>query len=289
MPKNTLWIAALLTALVGLGLTGLYAKTQKEKLAKAQDEYETLRASISTHNAQAKELLTGLEESKRLIEELQAERDQAAEAQRNLEKKMREAIESKDITISELQGKLTINILDRILFDTGEAVIKEEGQKVLDQIAGILSQYPDRQVHVVGHTDNVPIRANPRNPYPTNWELSAGRAIAAVRYLTEKAGVDAKRIAALGYGEHHPIADNSTPEGRAKNRRIALVVLPEDIAANDIRFAAGLTNALAKITAGSTNAVVVAGTNVAVISPTNAVVVSGTNTTQIPSTNTPAQ
>lgn len=288
MPKNTLWIAALLTALVGLGITGFYANTQKKKLADAQAKYEALGASISTHNEQAKHLLAGLEESKRLIEELQAERDEAAEAQRNLEKKMREAIESKDITISELQGKLTINILDRILFDTGEAVIKEEGQKVLDQIAGILSQYPDRQVQIVGHTDNVPIRANPRNPYPTNWELSAGRAIAAVRYLSEKAGVDPKRLAALGYGEFHPIADNTTPEGRARNRRIALVVLPEDIAANDIRFAAGLTNALAKITAGSSNTVVVAGTNAAIVSPTNAVVVSGTNATVLPSTNSPA-
>jgi chemotaxis protein MotB len=287
MPKNTLWIAALLTALIGIGFTALYAKSEKQKTAQIQADYDKLRASIETHNEQAKQLLLGLEESKRLIEELQAERDQAAEAQRMLEKKMREAIESKDVTISELQGKLTINILDRILFDSGEAVIKPEGQQVLDQIAGILTQYPDRQVQVVGHTDNVPIRANPKNPFATNWELSAGRALAAVRYLSEKANVDPKRLAALGYGEFHPIADNSTPEGRARNRRIALVVLPEEIAASDLRFAAGLTNALAKITAGSSNTVVVSGTNAAVVSPTNAVVITGTNATILPSTNAP--
>jgi chemotaxis protein MotB len=96
-----------------------------------------------------------------------------------------------------------------------------------------LNQYPQRQIHVIGHTDNVPIRAGPKARFATNWELSTARAIAAVRYLCEKAGADARRLGAVGYGEFHPVADNSTAEGRARNRRIALVVLPEELAGAD--------------------------------------------------------
>jgi chemotaxis protein MotB len=163
------------------------------------------------------------------------EKEEATKAQKDLETQMRAALESKDVTISELQGKLTVNILDRILFDSGEAVLKPEGQAVLDQVAKVLANYPNRQIQVIGHTDNVPIRFNPLNPFKNNWELSAGRAIAAVRYLSEKAGVDSRRLGAVGYGEFHPIADNSTAEGRAKNRRIALVVMPEELIPSDFR------------------------------------------------------
>ena len=111
----------------------------------------------------------------------------------------------------------------------GEAELKPEGEKVIQKIATVLAQYPDRQIHVIGHTDNVPIRVGPRTKFASNWELSTARAIAAVRFLCEKAGGDPRRLGAVGYGEFHPIADNSTTEGRAKNRRIALVVLPEEL------------------------------------------------------------
>ena len=138
------------------------------------------------------------------------------------------------MAISELQGKLTVTILDRILFDSGEATLKLEGERVLQEIANVLAAHPKRQIHVIGHTDNVPIRATTWSRYPTNWELSTARATAAVRFLQEKAGVDPQRLGALGYGEHHPIADNATPEGRAKNRRIAIVILPEQFAPTDL-------------------------------------------------------
>ena len=113
--------------------------------------------------------------------------------------------------------------------------MKPEGEKVLQQIATVLAQFPKRQINVVGHTDNIPIRAGSRGQYATNWELSTARATAALRMLSERAGVDPRRLAAVGYGEFHPLADNSTPEGRAKNRRIALVVLPEEFEPSDVR------------------------------------------------------
>ena len=146
---------------------------------------------------------------------------------------MRSALESKDVTISRLQGKLTVNILDRILFDSGEADLKPAGAAVLRKVAGILASHPELKIHVIGHTDNVPIKAAARHRFPSNWELSTARATAAVRFLTENAGVDPRRLGAVGYGEFRPVADNTTAEGRARNRRIAITILSDELAAAD--------------------------------------------------------
>jgi chemotaxis protein MotB len=118
--------------------------------------------------------------------------------------------------------------LDRVLFASGEAELKPEGEQVLAQVASVLTQHTNRQIYVIGHTDNVPIRGSLYGRFSSNWELSTARATAAVRYLTEKAGVNPAMLAAVGYGEYHPIASNATPEGRAKNRRIAIVIVPEN-------------------------------------------------------------
>lgn len=220
MPKNTWWFASFISVGFVLALLLYSLHTKTASLEKAQ-------AEATAAAAEAGRLKAELAQTKEDLTTLQEEKKEAVKAKSELEKEMRTALESKDITISELQGKLEVNILDRVLFDTGKAELKPGGAEVLMHIANILTNYPARLIHVIGHTDNVPIRANAYSKYADNWELSAGRAIAAVRFLQEKAGVDPRRLAAVGYGEHHPIADNSTPEGRAKNRRIALVVLPE--------------------------------------------------------------
>jgi chemotaxis protein MotB len=167
------------------------------------------------------------------VDDLQKQTNQVVQSAKGLEDEMRNDLQSKDVTISKLQGKLTVNILDRILFDSGEAVLKPDGEAVLLKIAAILAQHPEIKIHVVGHTDNVPIRPEARSRFASNWELSTARALAAVRFLTERAGVDPRRVGAVGYGEFRPIADNSTPEGRARNRRIAVVILPDEFVGAD--------------------------------------------------------
>lgn len=158
------------------------------------------------------------------VKDLEQERQKISEAHRSLEDEMRTAVESRDVTISELAGKLTVNILDRVLFASGQAEIMAEGQAVLREVAKVLDKFPDRQIQVLGHTDNVPIHTL---QFPSNWELSSARALMAVRFLAEEAGVDPGRLSAVAHGEFRPVADNATPEGRAQNRRIAIVVLPE--------------------------------------------------------------
>ncbi|MEW6248574.1 MAG: flagellar motor protein MotB [Nitrospirota bacterium] len=120
-----------------------------------------------------------------------------------------------------MDGEIVITIPDHILFNSGEAVIRQNALPFLWALAEVLIEL-DRHVKVEGHTDNVPIRTT---LYPSNWELSAARAVMVVRVLTELYGVPADHLAAIGYAESRPIADNRTPEGRAQNRRVEIVVL----------------------------------------------------------------
>lgn len=233
MTTKTFVIPTILSAALVLGLVGLSFWQQRRELEKSQRELVENRNLLDQARAELAASKAELSESKAQIEALQGEQEKVSRTQKDLEEEMRRALESRDITISELQGKLTVSILDRIMFDSGEAILKSEGELVLRKIASILEQYPKRQVHVIGHTDNVPIRPHARGRFPSNWELSTARATAAVRFLSEKAGVDPRRLGAVGYGEFHPIADNATPEGRAKNRRIALVVLSEELIGSD--------------------------------------------------------
>lgn len=195
----------------------------QQKLTNAETNLDRLESESQTN-------LDTIASLKRRIADLEQERDMTVQMSKSLEDEMRAQLESKDVTISKLQGKLTVNIVDRILFDSGEAVLKPDGEAVMRKIASILAEHPQLKIHVIGHTDNVPIRSAARSRFASNWELSAARALAAVHFLTEQTGVDPHRIGALGYGEFRPVADNATPEGRAKNRRIAITILPDELA-----------------------------------------------------------
>ncbi len=242
MPKSTWIIPSILSALLIVGALGWTVWQRGADLATAQAALAETRRAAEQNAAQAAALKTDLEETKADITELReklaaAEKEMvsASKTKNTLEEEMRAALQSKDITISQLQGKLTVNILDHLMFDSGEAAVKTEGQEVLRRLAAVLATHTNRAIHVIGHTDNVPIRVGARSRFPSNWELSTARATAAVRFLHEQAGVNPRQLGALGYGEFHPVADNSTPEGRAKNRRIAVVVLPEELAATNPR------------------------------------------------------
>lgn len=234
MPKNTWIFAGILSALVvvALGLLQLRTNNRVREQAEA-DAGEARRLLAEAGNTNAA-LAAELEAARAQAGELEEKMAQVEAAQQGLEQKLRSELESRDITISELQGKLTVNILDRILFDSGEARLKAEGETVLRKVAQVLTQFPNRAVQVVGHTDNAPIRRRTVEGFSDNWALSAGRAVAAVRFLSESAGVDPRRLSAVGCGEFRPLASNDSPEGRARNRRIAVVVLPEEFGAPDV-------------------------------------------------------
>lgn len=116
---------------------------------------------------------------------------------------------------------VVLRFSDRLFFDLGSAELKEESKAVLNEVAKVLKDLPNH-IRIEGHTDNLPIN-NVR--FPSNWELSTARATTVIRYLIEELGFAPDRLSAAGYGEYRPVADNSTAEGRAKNRRVDIVVL----------------------------------------------------------------
>src|SRR5213592_3459835 len=141
--------------------------------------------------------------------------------------KMKGEIDKGQVTISELKGKLTVNMVEAILFDSGKAEIKPEGLIVLGKVIEILKTVNDKAIRIEGHTDNKAIVGPLTQRYPTNWELSAGRAINVARYL-QKQGIEPGSLSSAAYGEFKPVADNSTFVGRSKNRRIEIVLVPKD-------------------------------------------------------------
>lgn len=131
-----------------------------------------------------------------------------------------------DVTL--VNGRLVINMPQDILFRSGSADVSREGQNAVTQVASVLRDFSDRQFQVEGHSDNVPIATR---TFPSNWELSAARALSVVHIL-QSGGVAPTSLSAAGYGEFHPVSPNDTRDNRAKNRRIEIVILPnlEEIA-----------------------------------------------------------
>lgn len=201
---------------------------QQKKLQDLQSSLDQAKSDLAGARTENESNAQAIADFTNQIAGLQKEKELAAQSSKSLENEMRSQLESKDVTISKLQGKLTVNIMDRVLFDSGEAVLKPDGEAVMRKIAALLSEHPQLMINVVGHTDDVPIRPTAHSRFASNWELSTARALAAVHFLTEKAGVDPHRVGAVGYGEFRPVADNATPEGRAKNRRIAITILPDE-------------------------------------------------------------
>ncbi len=236
-PGSSRWgwmVAGILAVLLVVSLLLWAAAVGRERglesLRTKLDDANASVANAQAENQKDKDQMAALQAK---VADLEQEKDTAAQMAKGLENEMRTDLESKDVTISNLQGKLTVNILDRVMFDSGEAILKPAGESVMRKIAALLAEHPQLKIHVIGHTDNVPIRPEARSRFASNWELSTARALAAVHFLTEKAGVDPRRVGAVGYGEYRPLADNATAEGRARNRRIAITILPDELAGAD--------------------------------------------------------
>ncbi|WP_447977015.1 flagellar motor protein MotB [Candidatus Nitrospira bockiana] len=131
------------------------------------------------------------------------------------------------LTVVPTEHGVVITIADSLAFESGRAEIRQEVLPVLESLAELFSDplYRVDEVRVQGHTDNVPIRSP---IFPSNWELSAVRAVMVTRVLTQLYRVDPTRVSASGFAEYRPVADNLTPENRAKNRRVELLVLIDD-------------------------------------------------------------
>jgi chemotaxis protein MotB len=197
---------------------------------KKEAETNQLSEQVTDLNKRLKESNDALAEAKAEIAKLkvkEAKVESESNTYKQLMQEMKGEIAKGQVAINEYKGKLTVDVANQILFASGEAEVKKEGVAILKRVVDILKGVKDKAIRVEGHTDNKKIYGSLAKRYPTNWELSAARSINVTKFLAEE-GITPDILSAVAYGEYKPVADNSTEEGRQKNRRIAIILLPKD-------------------------------------------------------------
>ena len=206
----------------------------KAQLALINDEVAGLdmkKAQLQQELEEARRQLNASQSQLETMQQIEAETQKRNEIYARFVKELQKMIDGGQLTVSIEQGRIVINLPDEVLFASGSATVNTAGQEALGQIAKALAAFPDRRFQIEGHTDNVPIQSA---RFPSNWELSTGRALSVV-HLMIREGVAPENVSAAGFGEFHPRADNETKEGRALNRRIEIIMLPNlDILSNEL-------------------------------------------------------
>jgi chemotaxis protein MotB len=196
-------------------------KAKSDILSKNISEMRQQVAELKVENSNLSDEITELQKAKEeKVKEISGTYEQ-------LLANMKNEIAKGQVTISELKGKLTVNMEAAILFDSGRADVKPEGIDILGKMVETLKNVREKAIRIEGHTDNVQIAGTLVRTFPTNWELSAARAINVSRFLQEQ-GIDPGNLSAAAFAEYKPVADNSTKEGRAKNRRIEITLVAKD-------------------------------------------------------------
>ena len=159
------------------------------------------------------------------ISKLKSELSELEKAKIELENSLKKEIDDKNVKVEMLEKGLTITFVAEVLFDSGKANLRKEAFDSLNSISNVLNTtVSDLNIGIEGHTDNDPIKYS---AWKTNWELSTGRALGVLHYLIDQQSVKPQRLSVFGYGEFHPVASNDTKEGRQKNRRVEIVILPK--------------------------------------------------------------
>jgi chemotaxis protein MotB len=242
-PSRTPWVLFVL-ALVAGAAASIFLLT---RLDRARTEASAATAQLVDANAKLGEERTSRAEQAQRLEALEAEKadllalrnelslqvqakeEEIAKLQgtyQELEQKMQEEIKKGEIRLSQSGGRIKVDLVDKILFPQGDSDLSDGGGGVLSRVGEILAKVKDKKIQVSGHTDDVPISDKLKDKYPTNWDLAAARAINVVRYLEEKAKVPGNNLVVAAYGPWEPISSNKNPSGRARNRRIEIVLTP---------------------------------------------------------------
>ena len=231
MNKKILFICLSLFLLLTVSCVSKSQYVELETKSNATQErlernIEDLRAEIArldNENKRLKDTIAALETD---VEQKEKEVSELDKTRMEIEASLKEQIAQKNIKLEEIEGKLKVTFVDKILFDSGSVTIKPEGQEVILKLADSFRDTEDKNIAVEGHTDNVQIGSVLIDRFPTNWELSAARATAVVRFLEEKGNIAPERLTASGFSYHRSVATNDTPEGRKQNRRIEIILVP---------------------------------------------------------------
>jgi chemotaxis protein MotB len=201
-------------------------KELEQRKATLQQQIDGMNREIDSINRQSANQQGLLSEQQKRIDYLQSLIDQQRRTVNDLKNKIASALKSfsaSDLTVSEKNGKVYVSLSENLLFPSGSAVVNQNGIDALGKLAEVLNNNPDININIEGHTDTVPIRGR----YEDNWALSVARATSIVRILTKNYKVDPVRIIASGHSQYDPVDTNTTPEGRAKNRRTEIILIPK--------------------------------------------------------------
>ncbi|MCP3102061.1 OmpA family protein [Myxococcus sp. K15C18031901] len=181
------------------------------------------RRALQEQNAQLAALNEELARNSKKLAQAKEELEKKSSEYENLAQSLKQEISDGKIELSEMKGRMTVQLKDKILFASGSARVGKEGAEALAKIAEALKSVTGKIIRVEGHTDDIPIGSG---QFPTNWELSLARAMAVVRALQDS-GVDPTMLSAAGYGQYQPIVANDSTEHRSQNRRIEIVLAPK--------------------------------------------------------------
>ena len=199
---------------------------QKNRELLAQLEAKEL--ALVTENDRLLKLKADLQERSQRIAELEAliaSKDQAMRDLKNAISNALTAFEGKGLTVEQRNGNVYVSMENKLLFKSGSWAIGAEGRTAIEQLGAVLGANPDIAVLIEGHTDNDPFSSG--GPIANNWDLSTKRATAIVQILRENEAINPENLTAAGRGEFAPIASNETTQGKAKNRRIEVVLTPK--------------------------------------------------------------
>ena len=199
-------------------------KKNRELLA----QLEAKEQALAAENERLKTLKEQLEARSKRVEELEtiiAAKDASMRALKDAISKALTDFEGKGLTVEQRNGKVYVSMENKLLFESGSWAVGSQGRRAVQQLGTVLADNPDISILIEGHTDNVPYKGS--GQLSGNWDLSTKRATAIVDILRENPSINPENLTAAGRGEYAPIASNDTPEGRAKNRRIEVVLTPK--------------------------------------------------------------
>ena len=228
--KRSSSVKLLLPVLVVTALLGACTNTQ-ERLEASQQALEKCEIKLVKQQENSKQqvgqLEKYLEECQLSAREIISDKDAARLRESELRQILRHELKDKSVELEYLKGRLTVRLLDKILFKSGSAHILSSGKEVLDKLIVAIKNTQDH-IRVVGHTDDVRISQALQQKYPSNWELSAARASSVVRYFQEGHGIDPLRMEAVGLSKYRPITKNTDDTSRQRNRRVEVILTARD-------------------------------------------------------------
>lgn len=198
----------------------------QSKVEKLEKENGKFLEDLANLGAEQEEMARTIANYKKEIEERETKITRVTDTYKNLMDHLSQEVQEGKIQIDQTEARLKLNLVDKILFPSGSATLTSKGKEILQKVGYALKDTKDRKIMIEGHTDDIKLSASLRKRYASNWDLSAIRAAAVVRYLQENVGVDPRLLSATGYSMYHPIVENDSPEHRQQNRRIEIVLVP---------------------------------------------------------------